>query len=76
MNLFSCETQFTVVADHKVLKYACQKPGIHGRIACWLDLFVKFHLEVKYRPVIHNGVADFLSDLFNNKYEIEKNRAR
>ena len=53
--------RFSLVTDHKSLKWIFTQPLLNMRQRRWVELLQEFDLEIIYRPGKENSVADALS---------------
>ena len=55
------QRHFTIITDHRALKFLTSKDFSSSRIARWMDSLRDLDFEVRYREGIANGNADGMS---------------
>ena len=64
---------FTIVTDHRALKFLSGKDPTSGRLARWFDALRDLNFEIKYRPGKQNENADALSrHAWDDDFNLEK----
>lgn len=63
---------FTVLTDHRNLKYIRSAKRLNARQARWSLFFSRFNFKITYRPGSKNGKADALSRQFDSPSEPSK----
>ncbi|OAE24162.1 hypothetical protein AXG93_2752s1770 [Marchantia polymorpha subsp. ruderalis] len=58
--------RFTIVTDHKALKYIFNKPNAEGRIARWKLLLAEFDYTIEDRPGKKHANADLMSRAYDD----------
>ena len=64
---------FTIVTDHRALKFLSGKDPTSGRLARWFDALRDLNFEIKYHPGKQNENADALSrQAWDDDFNLEK----
>ena len=64
---------FTIVTDHRALKFLSGKDPTSGRLARWFDALRDLNFEIKYRPGKQNENADALSrQAWDDDFNLDK----
>ena len=68
-------SKFTIITDHKSLKYIDTQPNLSSRQARWSEFLSEFEYDIIYKEGKDNVVADALSRRSDHKGEVYRSES-